>query len=94
MIKSSIYIFDNRTSIADDNPGFLGYKGNIRFLTETIPYSKICGTKVGTSYKKPGHNGMTDYTVSNSKPFDGIDAYFDAVFIGGSVLCVPNTVVG
>ena len=25
---------------------------NIRFLTEKLPYSQICGTKVGTSYKK------------------------------------------
>jgi len=25
---------------------------NISFLTEKLPYSQICGTKVGTSYKK------------------------------------------
>jgi len=35
-----------------DNAGFLGYKLNINFLTEQLPYSQICGTKVGTSYKK------------------------------------------
>ena len=25
---------------------------NISFLTEKLPYSQICGTKVGTAYKK------------------------------------------
>jgi len=34
-----------------DNPGFLGYKVNISFLTDKLPYSQICGIKVGTSYK-------------------------------------------
>jgi len=32
-----------------DNPGFLGYKVNIRFLTDKLPYSQICGTKVDPS---------------------------------------------
>jgi len=34
-----------------ENAGFLGYKVNINFLTEKLPYSQICGTKVGTSLK-------------------------------------------
>ena len=38
-----------KTCIIFDNPGFLGYKVNISFLTE-ITYSQICGTKLGTSY--------------------------------------------
>jgi len=32
-----------------DNPGFLGYKVNISFLTKKLPYSQICGTKVSPS---------------------------------------------
>jgi len=32
-----------------DNPGFLGYKVNVSFLTEKLPYSQIYGKKVGTS---------------------------------------------
>ena len=28
-----------------------GYKVNISFLTEKLAHSKICGTKVGPSYK-------------------------------------------
>ena len=45
-----------------DSAGFLGYKLNIRFLTEKLPYSQICGTKSGTSYKKRRHSqfGGTD----------------------------------
>jgi len=35
-----------------DNAGFLGYTVNISFPTDKIPYSQICGTKVGTSYKE------------------------------------------
>jgi len=31
-----------------DNLGFLGYKVNITFLTEKLPYSQICGTKLGS----------------------------------------------
>ena len=29
-----------------DNAGFLGYKVNISCMTEKVPYSQICGTKV------------------------------------------------
>ena len=29
-----------------DKPGFLGYKVNISFLTEKLPYSQIWGAKV------------------------------------------------
>ena len=38
-------------------PGVLvqDYKINISSLTEKLPYSEICGTKVGPSYK----NGVT-----------------------------------
>ena len=35
---------------------------NISFLTEKLPYSKICGTKVGTSYKKTA--SLTNFYVS------------------------------
>ena len=35
---------------------FLGYKVNINFRTEKLPYSQIGGTKVGTSYKKRRHS--------------------------------------
>ena len=36
--------------------GFLGYKVNISFMTEKLPYSQICGTKLGTSYKERRQN--------------------------------------
>jgi len=42
----------NKNEYFSDNPGFLGYKVNISFLTEKLPYSQICGTKVGTPDKK------------------------------------------
>ena len=35
-----------------DYAGLLGYKVNIIFLAEKLPCFQICGTKVGTSYKK------------------------------------------
>jgi len=49
------YIFQNDEKIKNeqfsDNPGFLGYKENISFLTEKLPYSQICDTKLGPSLK-------------------------------------------
>jgi len=31
------------------NNGLLGYKVNISLLAKTLPYSQVCGTKVGPS---------------------------------------------
>jgi len=44
-----------------DNPGFLGYKGNISFLTEKLRYVQICGTKLGPSLK----NGVNAFASGN-----------------------------
>jgi len=39
----------------NNNAAFLGYKVNKSFLAEKLPFSQICGTNVGTSYKKRRH---------------------------------------
>jgi len=46
------FFIGRTTNFCNDIPGFLGYKVNISFLAEQLPYSKICGTKVRTSFKK------------------------------------------
>ena len=46
------------------NPGFLGYKMNISFLAEKLPYSQICGTKVGPSNK----NGVKAHELEKYTP--------------------------
>ena len=42
---------------------------NISFLTEKLPYSQICGTKVGTAYKKQRKHGI--FFTTPLKPFGG-----------------------
>ena len=54
-----------------DNARFLGYKVNISFLAEKIPYSQICDTKVGPSYKNGVHASVAAthlwYNEENTK---------------------------
>ena len=61
-----------------DNAGFLAYKVNTSL--QKLPYSQICGSKVGTSYKKRRHNVFMFqmYTVSyiSKKIFVCLDTYF------------------
>jgi len=40
----SISTFFDEQKMNNFNPGFLGYKVNISFLTEKLPHYKICGT--------------------------------------------------
>jgi len=43
----------------------LGYKGNKSLLAKKLPYSQICGIKVGPSYK----NGVQAITQASTKQF-------------------------
>jgi len=54
-----------KNQYVSDNPGFLGYKVNISLLTEKLPYSKICGTKVCPSFKKCRFSKKTKCTVQS-----------------------------
>ena len=47
-----LYIKKDRNFFRAYVVGFLGYKVNISFLTEKLPYCQIYGTKLGTSYKQ------------------------------------------
>ena len=57
--KYNFYIVDfdlfhekfKKNEYFSDNAGFLGYKVNISFRAEKLPYFQICGTKVGTADK-------------------------------------------
>ena len=44
---------------------------NIRFLTEKIAYSQICGTNVGTSYKNGVYDNSKETNESSHKLFRG-----------------------
>jgi len=53
----------------------LGYKVSISFWTENLPFSQICGTKAGTSYKNGVITADNNVYGSFAAPFKN-DQFF------------------